>query len=111
MTFEMALNTPICERLGIKYPIFQAGMGFVAHAELAAAVSNAGGLGCIRSSSMSARELKEQILRCRDLTDRPFGDILFAERKADEADSTAARYSSNGAGPHAVRARRAHRFD
>jgi enoyl-[acyl-carrier protein] reductase II len=82
MSFELAFNTPICERLEIKYPIFQAGMGFVAHAELAAAVSNSGGLGCIGSASMSAHELKEQILRCQDLTDRPFGiDILFAEIK------------------------------
>jgi len=96
MNHESALLTPVCERLGIRYPIFQAGMGFVAHAELAAAVSNAGGLGCIGSGSMSAHELKEQILRCRDLTDRPFGvDILFAEIKADKADSTVVKYSSN----------------
>ena len=47
-------------------------MGYVAHAELAAAVSNAGGLGCIGSGSMGSRELREQIRRCRALTDRPF---------------------------------------
>jgi hypothetical protein len=71
-------------------------MGFVAHAERAAAVSNAGGMGCIGSGSMSSHELKEQISRCRDLTDRPFGvDILFAEIKADKTDSTVVRYSSN----------------
>ena len=96
MNIELAPNTPICERLGIKYPILQAGMGFVAHAELAAAISNAGGLGCIGSGSMSSHELKEQISRCHDLTDRPFGvDILFAEIKADKADSTVVRYSSD----------------
>jgi enoyl-[acyl-carrier protein] reductase II len=89
MNIELATNTPIGERLGIKYPILQAGMGFVAHAELAAAVSNAAGLRCIGPGSMSSHELKEQISRCRDLTDRPFGDdILFAEIKADKADST-----------------------
>jgi enoyl-[acyl-carrier protein] reductase II len=71
-------------------------MGFVAHAELASAVSNAGGLGCIGSTSMSARELSEQIHRCRDLTDRPFGvDILFAEIKADKNNPTVVRYASN----------------
>lgn len=71
-------------------------MGFVAHAELAAAVSNAGGLGCIGSGTMSARELKEQILRCRELTDRPFAvDILFAEVKADKGASDVVRYTSN----------------
>lgn len=96
MNSDSALFTPICERLGIKFPVFQAGMGFVAHAELAAAVSNAGGLGCIGSGSMGAHELKEQIQRCRDLTDRPFGvDILFAEIKADKSDSTVVRYNSN----------------
>ena len=96
MNSDCALFTPICERLGIKFPVFQAGMGFVAHAELAAAVSNAGGLGCIGSGSMGAHELKEQIQRCRDLTDRPFGvDILFAEIKADKSDSTVVRYNSN----------------
>ncbi|HUA34977.1 MAG TPA: nitronate monooxygenase family protein [Candidatus Binataceae bacterium] len=96
MGYNPIFSTPICARLGIKYPVFQAGMGFVAHAELAAAVSNAGGLGCIGSASMSARELKEQIRRCRDLTARPFGvDILFAEVKADKTDSTVVKYASN----------------
>ncbi len=96
MDYNPIFSTPICARLGIKYPVFQAGMGFVAHAELAAAVSNAGGLGCIGSGSMSARELREQIRRCRDLTARPFGvDILFAEVKADKNDSTVVKYASN----------------
>jgi enoyl-[acyl-carrier protein] reductase II len=96
MEIDPLFETPITRRLGIKYPVFQAGMGFVAHAELTAAVSNAGGLGCIGSGSMSARELKEQIHRCRDLTDRPFGvDILFAEVKADPKNATVVRYASN----------------
>ena len=99
MSLELSLATPICERLGIKYPIFQAGMGFVAHAELAAAVSNAGGLGCLGSGSMSSQELKEQILRCRDLTDHPFGiDILFGEIKADMAASTVVRFGNRREG-------------
>jgi enoyl-[acyl-carrier protein] reductase II len=96
MNPDSIFATPITRRLNIKYPIFQAGMGFVAHAELASAVSNAGGLGCIGSGSMSARELSEQIHRCRDLTDRPFGvDILFAEVKADKNNPTVVRYASN----------------
>lgn len=96
MNPDSIFATPVTRRLNIKYPILQAGMGFVAHAELASAVSNAGGLGCIGSGSMGARELSEQIHRCRDLTDRPFGvDILFAEVKADKNNPTVVRYASN----------------
>ena len=96
MNADSIFATPITRRLNIDFPIFQAGMGFVAHAELASAVSNAGGLGCIGSGSMSARELSEQIQRCRDLTDRPFAvDILFAEVKADKNNPTVVRYASN----------------
>ena len=96
MKLDSIFETATTRRLKIKYPVFQAGMGFVAHAELAAAVSNAGGLGCIGSGSMSAHELKEQIQRCRDLTDRPFAvDILFAEVKADKNNATVVRYASN----------------
>ena len=96
MNTDSIFATPITRRLNIKYPILQAGMGFVAHAELASAVSNAGGLGCIGSGSMSAHELSEQIHRCRDLTDRPFAvDILFAEVKADKNNATVVRYAAN----------------
>ena len=72
--------TPICERLGIEHPVFQAGMGWVAHAELAAAVSEAGGLGVIGAgSTMDGERLRAEIRRVRELTDKPFGvDILFA---------------------------------
>ncbi|HJU11754.1 MAG TPA: nitronate monooxygenase family protein [Candidatus Binataceae bacterium] len=96
MDVENVFNTPLCRRLNIRYPVFQAGMGFVAHAELAAAVSNAGGLGCLGSGSMSARELREQIRICRELTDRPFAvDILFAETKSDPAERDAVKYTAN----------------
>src|SRR6516225_2216868 len=96
MDIDQIFKTPLCRQLKIQYPIFQAGMGFVAHAELAAAVSNAGGLGCLGSGSMSAKELKEQILLCRELTDRPFAvDILFAEVKSDPAERDAVRYTAN----------------
>ena len=73
------LHTPLCARLGIRYPICQAGMAFVARADLAAAVSTAGGLGVIAAAHGSPALLREEIRRVRTLTDRPFGvDILFA---------------------------------
>jgi enoyl-[acyl-carrier protein] reductase II len=74
------LRTPICERLGIEVPVMQAGMGWVARADLAAAVSAAGGLGVIGAgSTMTCAELEADIARVRSLTDKPFGvDILFA---------------------------------
>jgi enoyl-[acyl-carrier protein] reductase II len=76
---DRALHTPLCDRLGIRYPICQAGMAFVARAGLAAAVSAAGGLGVIAAAHGTAAELREEIRRVRDLTDKPFGvDILFA---------------------------------
>jgi enoyl-[acyl-carrier protein] reductase II len=74
-----ALHTPICDFLGIRYPICQAGMGYVARSALAAAVSAAGGLGVIAAANLSPRELREEIRKVREQTDRPFGvDILFA---------------------------------
>ena len=73
------LHTALCDRLGIRYPICQAGMAFVARAQLAAAVSAAGGLGVIAAAHGSPALLREEIRRVRELTDRPFGvDILFA---------------------------------
>src|SRR6266851_8701961 len=96
MDVDSLFNTPLCRRLNIDYPVFQAGMGFVAHAELAAAVSNAGGLGCLGSGSMTAKELKKQIRLCRELTERPFAvDILFAEVKSDPAERDAVRYTAS----------------
>ncbi len=75
-----ALRTPLCSLLGIEYPIVQAGMGFVARGELAAAVSSAGALGVIGAASLAPKQLREEIRRVRDRTDRPFGvDILFAQ--------------------------------
>ncbi|KRO16434.1 Dioxygenase [Lacticaseibacillus saniviri JCM 17471 = DSM 24301] len=60
-------------RLGIKYPIFQGGMAWVADGKLAAAVSNAGGLGIIGSGHAPASYVQEQIDIARELTDKPFG--------------------------------------
>ncbi len=74
------LRTPICEQIGIDYPVFQAGMGMIARAELAVAVSRAGGLGVIGTGlNMRPDELREQIRAVRRETSKPFGvDILFA---------------------------------
>jgi enoyl-[acyl-carrier protein] reductase II len=78
-TTRSALHTPLCDRLGIRYPICQAGMGFVARADLAAAVSEAGGLGVLAAAHCTPAELRKEIRRVRERTDRPFGvDILFA---------------------------------
>ncbi len=82
------LLTPLCKRLGLEHPVFQAGMGWVARAELAAAVSAAGGLGVIGAgSNMTADELRSEIRAVRARTDRPFGvDILFATVRASGAE-------------------------
>ena len=78
------VKTPICERLGIEFPVFQAGMGWVARGELAAAVSEAGGLGVIGAgSNLTPDDMREQIRLVRSRTDKPFGvDILFATVRA-----------------------------
>ncbi len=73
-------KTKLTETLGIKYPIIQAGMGGVAMAELAAAVSNAGGLGVVGGAMMGADQLREQIRETKRLTSKVYGvDLLLAE--------------------------------
>ncbi len=72
-------KTRICHLLGIKYPIIQGGMAWIASAELAAAVSNAGGLGVISPDAGMAlnadrvENLRSQLKKARSLTDKPFG--------------------------------------
>ncbi|MBP1041932.1 enoyl-[acyl-carrier-protein] reductase FabK [Vagococcus sp. BWB3-3] len=66
-------QSKICEMLGIEYPIFQGAMAWVAEANLASAVSNAGGLGIIASGHAPKEVVKEQIDRAKSQTDRPFG--------------------------------------
>ena len=68
----MALHTRLCDILGIEVPIVLAGMGGASTPELAAAVSNAGGLGVLGATGCSPRRLREWIARTRQLTDRPF---------------------------------------
>jgi len=67
------LQSPICDLVGIEYPIFQGAMAWIADAQLAAAVSNAGGLGIIASGNAPATWVREQVRRARTLTTRPFG--------------------------------------
>lgn len=67
------ISTPINELLGIEYPIFQGGMAWVADASLASAVSNAGGLGIIAAMNSNGDQLREEIKKARELTDKPFG--------------------------------------
>ena len=77
---ELFADNPLCRLLGIRYPILQAGMYQVAYGRLAAAVSNAGGLGVIGSAYMEPERLREEIRLASSLTDKPFGvDILFAK--------------------------------
>ena len=72
------LHTPICDRLGIEYPVFLAGMGGVSLSRLVAAVSNAGGLGIMGAATLGPAELREEIQKTRDLTDKPFAVDLLA---------------------------------
>lgn len=68
------MKTIITELLNIKYPIIQGGMMWVGTAEMAAAVSNAGGLGMVTALTMPTPEaLSKEIARCREMTDKPFG--------------------------------------
>lgn len=68
------MKTRITELFGIQHPIIQGGMHFVGFAELAAAVSNAGGLGLITGLTQGSPEkLAKEIARCREMTDKPFG--------------------------------------
>jgi len=68
------MKTAITEMFGIEHPIIQGGMHFVGLAEMAAAVSNAGGLGIITGlTQKTPGDLANEIARCRDMTDRPFG--------------------------------------
>ena len=69
----MAVRNRITELLGIEFPIVQAPMGWIARSALASAVSNAGGMGVIETSSGRLDEVREEVRRMRDLTDKPFG--------------------------------------
>ena len=79
------MKTEITELLGIEYPIIQGGMAWAAEHHLAAAVSNAGGLGLIGAASAPAEWVREQVREAKKLTDKPFGvNIMLMSPYADE---------------------------
>ena len=79
------IKSRICEMLGITYPVFQGGMAWVADASLAAAVSNAGGLGLISSINAGTEAVRNEIRKCKELTDKPFGvNIMLQAPNVDE---------------------------
>ena len=77
--------TKITEMIGIKYPIFQGGMAWVADYHIAAAVSNAGGLGIIGCGGADENWIRDQIHKCRELTDKPFGvNVMLMNPRAPQ---------------------------
>jgi NAD(P)H-dependent flavin oxidoreductase YrpB (nitropropane dioxygenase family) len=93
------LRTPLCDALGIEYPILSAGFGVAAGPELVAAVSNAGGFGVLGASAMEPDEIARRVARTQQLTTKPFGlnfiidEVGWATSEEDRAfsrDSVAA---------------------
>ncbi len=79
------MKTRITELLGCQYPLIQGGMAWVAEHTLAAAVSNAGGIGLIAGGSAPIDYLREQIRLCKEKTDKPFGvNIMMMSPNADD---------------------------
>lgn len=79
------ITSPICDLLHIRYPVLQGGMAWISDGKLAAAVSEAGGLGIISAMNAGADYLREQIRVARSLTDRPFGvNIMLMSPHVDE---------------------------
>jgi len=78
------IKTKITEMLGIEYPVIQGGMAWIATAELAAAVSNAGGLGLIGAANAPVEVVRNEIQKAKKLTDKPFGvNIMLMSPYAD----------------------------
>ena len=85
------INSPLCGLLGIKYPIFQGGMAWVSDACLAAAVSEAGGLGIIAAGNAPPDFVRGEICKAKTLTDKPFGvNVMLLSPCADEVAQAAA---------------------
>lgn len=79
------IHTPICDLVGIEYPIFQGGMAWVADGYLASAVSNGGGLGIIGAGNAPGSFVREQIQLAKSRTDKPFGvNVMLMSPFADE---------------------------
>lgn len=85
------IQSVLCEMLGIRYPIFQGGMAWIADGKLAASVSEGGGLGIIAAGNAPADYVNEQIRIARSLTDKPIGlNIMLLSPFVDEVAKTAA---------------------
>lgn len=83
------LKTELCERLEIEYPIIQGGMAWIATGELAAAVSNAGGLGIIGAGNAPAEVVREEIKKAKELTDKTYGvNVMLLSPHVDEVIET-----------------------
>ena len=79
------MNTRITELLGVKYPAIQGGMAWVAESALAAAVSNAGGVGLIAGGAAPVDVVREEIRKVKKLTDKPFGvNIMLMSPNAED---------------------------
>lgn len=79
------MKTEITNLLGIQYPVIQGGMAWVAEHNLAAAVSNAGGLGIIGAASAPPEIVRQEIRKCKELTDKPFGvNVMLLNPNAEE---------------------------
>ena len=79
------IKSEICEMLGIKYPVFQGGMAWIADGKLAAAVSNGGGLGIIAAGNAPGEYVREQIKIARSATTKPIGvNIMLLSPYADD---------------------------
>lgn len=78
-------ESPLCSLLGIAYPVVQGGMAWVADASLASAVSNAGGLGLISCINAGSEAVRNEIVKCKSMTDKPFGvNVMLMSPNADE---------------------------
>ena len=73
----MRIHTALCDLLGIRHPIIQGGMAWVATAELAAAVSEAGALGVIGAGNASPESVRDEIRKAKALTSKPFGVNVY----------------------------------
>ena len=101
------IKSKLCELLNIQYPVIQGGMAWIADAGLAAAVSNAGGLGMISAMNSNGEQIREQIRKAKQLTDKPFGvNIMlmspFVKEAVDVVCEEHVAVISTGAGNPAV---------
>ena len=95
------LRTPLCEALGIQFPILSVGFGAGARAELVSAVSNSGGYGVLGASGVAPDDLRAEIERTRTLTDRPFGfNVIIDEDPSGNVEETGcdSRPAASGGG-------------